>query len=40
MGFPVVKVEKSSSSYKLTQKRFLIDPNPDLSKSKFTSPFK
>lgn len=39
MGFPVVKVEKSSSSYKLTQKRFLIDPNPDLSKSKFTSPF-
>eukprot|EP00794_Sanderia_malayensis_P016583 gene16583-18269_t len=40
MGFPVVRITKSGSDYLVTQKRFLLDPTPDYSKEKYTSPYK
>lgn len=40
MNFPVVNVDKmNDGTFKLSQSRFLRDKNPDLSKSKFTSPY-
>lgn len=39
MGFPVVNVTSKSNTIKLTQQRFLADPDANQSDTKFKSPY-
>lgn len=39
MGFPVINVTKEDDSFTLTQERFLKDPKPDLTNTKFQSKY-
>ena len=39
MGFPVINVNRIGKDIRLTQERFLLDRNPDYSKSKYNSSF-
>ena len=39
MGYPVLNVTRQGNAFVIGQKRFLLDPTPDFSREKYTSPF-